>query len=411
MKLQLTLLTLCLSVLTLHAQTDTIIRVNVENEVVKRYLDEVVYAVGDSSRVTDYEIMPARNDSPRPAVVPVPVADVSGLKLFVSDDVAYANALVIEVEEGATEVAVYNLVPWQKYYFKLVAGDTILRRGEIHTEGQVRMINVPSISNVRDLGGWLVAGGRCIKYGRIYRGRELNGSHIADSVDLAVLTDQLDIGAELDMRAAYNQGNNVSAFGFLNAKEVGQDEVASYYYTSDSGQLVEHLTNYLYIYRWRREFNFIVDNLRAGRNIYIHCVWGANRTGYLALMMEGLLGVGYDGLVKDYELTTFCGQRLEKKEKIDGVLEFFQNQEGNTLQEKFRNYFLKKLNVSKSNIDFFLSEMLTDTDSPIVTQVNSPSTQRMEKACFDLQGRKLPSGTKGLTIEIGSDGKARKVIR
>ena len=411
MKLQLTLLTLCLSVLTLHAQTDTIIRVNVENEVVKRYLDEVVYAVGDSSRVTDYEIMPARNDSPRPAVVPVPVADVSGLKLFVSDDVAYANALVIEVEEGATEVAVYNLVPWQKYYFKLVAGDTILRRGEIHTEGQVRMINVPSISNVRDLGGWLVAGGRCIKYGRIYRGRELNGSHIADSVDLAVLTDQLDIGAELDMRAAYNQGNNVSAFGFLNAKEVGQDEVASYYYTSDSGQLVEHLTNYLYIYRWRREFNFIVDNLRAGRNIYIHCVWGANRTGYLALMMEGLLGVGYDGLVKDYELTTFCGQRLEKKEKIDGALEFFQNQEGNTLQEKFRNYFLKKLNVSKSNIDFFLSEMLTDTDSPIVTQVNSPSTQRMEKACFDLQGRKLPSGTKGLTIEIGSDGKARKVIR
>ena len=51
----------------------------------------------------------------------------------------------------------------------------------------------------------------------------------------------------------------------------------------------------------------IFDLLSEEKNypVYFHCVWGADRTGTLAFLINGLLGVSYEDLVKDYEMTTF----------------------------------------------------------------------------------------------------------
>ena len=39
--------------------------------------------------------------------------------------------------------------------------------------------------------------------------------------------------------------------------------------------------------------------------IYFHCHGGADRTGTLAFLLEGLLGVSESDMAKDFELTTY----------------------------------------------------------------------------------------------------------
>lgn len=44
-----------------------------------------------------------------------------------------------------------------------------------------------------------------------------------------------------------------------------------------------------------------------GNNIYFHCRIGTDRTGTLAYILEGLLGVEKEQMLEDYELSYFFG--------------------------------------------------------------------------------------------------------
>lgn len=417
-------LLLLMSVLGSHAQTDTVITVNLENAAVQRYLSEVQYVNReDTSLVLDYNVAPpSRRDIPNAAVVPIPEVDADEVLLLCSDSADFASGRVqtFTVEKGATEQAIYNLVPQCIYYFIVLADGIAVSRGEIHTEGQVRMIYVPGSNNIRDMGGWPTADGKRIKYGKLFRGAELNGAHPADSAVIEGVREQLDIQAEIDMRAWYEEESGVSAFGFTSSYTGNIDE-PPYYWTSDSGQLLEQMSQFVYQYRWRREFSFIVNNLKRDRNVFFHCVWGGDRTGYLALFMEGLLGVDYDGLIKDFELSSFY-QGTRVKSKIDPVIDTIMTFEGNTLQEKFNSLFVRLIKSSQNEIDYFREVMLEDVkanggDNPggeggPTTAIRSFEQEETgtKPVVYDLRGRKMGGlMRKGLVIEVGRDGRARKI--
>ena len=408
-----------------HAQTDTVITVNLENAAVQRYISEVQYVDReDTSLVNDYNVPPpSRRDIPNAAVVPIPETDAGEVLLLCCDSADFDSGRVqtFTVEKGAKEKAIYNLVPQCTYYYKVVADGITLSRGEIHTEGQVRMIYVPGGCNIRDMGGWPTADGKRVKYGKLFRGAELNGAHPTDSVVIEDMKEQLGIQAEIDMRGWWETDAGVSVFGFTKSY-TGSIDKPPYYWTSDSGQLPEQMSQFTYQYRWRREFSFIVNNLRYDRNVYFHCVWGGDRTGYLALFMEGLLGVDYDGLVKDYEMSSFYASGRVKS-RIDPVIDTIMTFEGNTLQEKFNSFFLRLIKSSQEEIDYFREAMLDeakgtggnddpgDDDNP-TTAIRSFKQEDVvtKPVIYDLRGRKtgIPA-RKGLVIEVGRDGRARKI--
>lgn len=360
------------------------IYVNIENDAVHDYMSDVCYAPEDTSVVLDYtKGRQARLDIPRPAVIPVPPLEADTITIqYVATE---SLPTTIGIPKGTTEALVYNLLPNNTYRYRIIADEKTVAEGEIVTTGQVRMVYTPHGRNIRDLGGWPCAGNKTIKYGRLFRGAELNGVHTSDSTDLDILTNQIGIASELDMRAWYNEDNGVTVFGFLNASQAGAWQAATYYYTSNSGQLPEDLTTYSFQYRWRREFEFIVNNLKQQRPVYMHCANGANRTGYLACLLEGLLGVGYSDLIKDYELTTFS-KRTETKEKIEPVIEFINNLEGETLQDKFNSYFINYLSVKQTDIDYFRSVMLEENTTTGISVTEHDNTI---KYAYDLLGRRV----------------------
>ena len=381
---------------------------NIQNEAVSRFMSEVTYStMDDVSQVDEYLKTAAageRLDVPQPVYVQLPelLRTYMGNKNF---SVLYWLDGTTEAEVTDTVTAkvnsqgapIYDVQPGVECQYNTYFYNNVIGSGTVTTEGPVRMINLETMRNVRDLGGWTTIDGRIIKYGKLIRGSELNGMHVASAADIRHLR-ILGVEAELDLRADYEDAHGVSAFGFKSARQAGSDEQATYLYTSDSGQLPAHLTQYMYLQRWRQVFNFIVANLRASRTIYFHCRWSADRTGYLSLLLEGLLGVPYDGLIKDYELTSFASLN-KKKEMIDPVIEIILTHKGETLQEKFEDFWVKRVGVKQTDVDYFINEMLEGEE--VVTSVSKVQQSPVSTITYDLMGRPVSPNYKGLVIRKG----------
>ncbi len=381
---------------------------NIQNEAVSRFMSEVTYStMDDISQVDEYLKTAAageRLDVPQPVYVQLPelLRTYMGNKNFSvlywldgTTDAEVTDTVTAKVNSQGAPI--YDVQPGVECQYNTYFYNNVIGSGTVTTEGPVRMINLETMRNVRDLGGWTTIDGRTIKYGKLIRGSELNGMHVASAADIRHLR-ILGVETELDLRADYEDAHGVSAFGFKSARQAGSDEQATYLYTSDSGQLPAHLTQYMYLQRWRQEFNFIVANLRASRTIYFHCRWGADRTGYLSLLLEGLLGVPYDGLIKDYELTSFASLN-KKKEMIDPVIEIILTHKGETLQEKFEDFWVKRVGVKQTDVDYFINEMLEGEE--VVTSVSKVQQSPVSTITYDLMGRPVSPNYKGLVIRKG----------
>lgn len=388
------------------------ITVNIENEVVQRYLSEVEYTREMESEVTKYVVdPPQRCDIPNPAVIAVPEVDADTVVVVWSKQSDLTDGWCQGVGKGSREALIYNLVPQQKYYYQVLAEDSVVAAGNINPQGQLRMIYAPSIRNIRDLGGWVNNEGRQIKYEKLYRGRELNGQNIADSVDIATLR-ELGIEAEIDMRYdGENDGAGISAFGFLSSAEVGSGEQPTYLFTDNSGCCEEkHLTLYYWRQRYRQEFEFMANSLREGRPVYFHCIWGADRTGMLAILLEGMLGISYSDMVKDLELTSFSDKIITKGNR-EFIFDYFDRLTGTTLQEKIRYYLTNMVGVNRTVLDYLYEELLEKGTTVGIDEV-SGTDGTVHAGTYNLHGQRLSNAQqKGLQIVVDETGHSRKTVQ
>ena len=87
-------------------------------------------------------------------------------------------------------------------------------------------------------------------------------------------------------------------------------------------------------------FRHLLD--RASYPVDFHCIAGADRTGALALVLYGILGVSEDDIRIDYSLTSYsnAGIRSEKnyRRQLDDA---FGSVPGKTLNEKIKSYVLE----------------------------------------------------------------------
>ena len=115
--------------------------------------------------------------------------------------------------------------------------------------------------------------------------------------------------------------------------------------------------------------------------IYFHCNSGADRTGTLAFLILGLLGVSYEDITRDFETTSFTyyGERWRSAIEDDkftesGVMQADSNNfiawgemyslimlyysEGGTLSDAIENYLISVCGISSENIVNFKEIML-----------------------------------------------------
>ena len=342
--------------------------VNLENVAVRRYLSQVGYTgSSDASNVAEYNVAPpARRDIPNAVMIPVP-AHEGDAEIIVQNDY-YEEVARITVPAGVSEAYVQNLIPQQHYWYQIYLNDFEIS-GAFHTTGHLRMVYAPSAYNIRDLGGWKAQDGHRTTYGHLFRGSTLNGYVSATPEDIQALKD-LGIGGEIDLRyqESYDKdmGCGTSAFGF------GSDD---YFFAAANAWTAANLNESGTQQRLKQEFDFILNHFRQGKAVYYHCAWGADRTGMLSFLLEGVLGLTIDQIYKDYELTSFSAapgatNRLKTsfQDRIDVILAL----DGATLRDKFENYFINKLGVSIADINYFRSVMLEVYPLQIDEDANVP---------------------------------------
>lgn len=246
---------------------------------------------------------------------------------------------------------IYNLLPDHRYLYKVYACHNnrlfLIRIGNIRPTGAIRMIFVDGLYNVRDIGGWKTTDGKCVSYGKIFRGSEMNGSHdIHISTDgQFTLSHQLNITADLDFRTSEE---SLEIMESPIGKSVGYVRIPIKSYLEFVADPKEQLIE-------------IMDVVTSNDIVYMHCWGGCDRTGTISWLLLGLLGVAEADLDKDYELSSFSvfGERTVDSDAFgySEMVEYIKRYPGATLQEKIENYFLDN-GVECEIIEKFKDKML-----------------------------------------------------
>jgi hypothetical protein len=227
------------------------------------------------------------------------------------------------------------------------------------------MIYLQYPHNFRDLGGWACDGGK-LKYGLLYRGAQLsyNQGTIASAADIQRLRD-LRIKYELDLRTLGQTAGRDEEIGTsddINASIIGSDVYYIKYPYSDASYVNIVDLNGSYAEQTARLMRQIVDNVIHGEPTYFHCQAGADRTGVIAAMVEGVCGVSSPSMDRDYELTSFYPSYHRTRLDTNWVAlkNYINGLDGSTLRDKFVQWFIG-IGFTIAELNAFRAAMIDGT--------------------------------------------------
>lgn len=206
--------------------------------------------------------------------------------------------------------------------------------------------------NVRDLGGWPCDGG-AVKYGLLIRGGKLAAA------DRDVLVGDLGIQHDLDLRGREGGGSDDEPD--MTGSPLGRDV----WYTRTQQYAWYALTP---VATWQAYLRCVIDAVTHREPVYFHCTAGADRTGTLACVLEGLLGMSQSDIDKDYELTTFYSgsgsdatARRRNESDWKGLINAINAVSGDTFRDKCVRFAVGTCGMSLADINAFRAAMTNGT--------------------------------------------------
>ncbi len=287
-----------------------------------------------------------------------PGADSYTLTISQNEDMT--DALTFTTSESVLYVD--ELFMGTDYYYQIEAsadGESIMSPVyEFATAHLPRAVRIDNVSNVRDIGGYYVNGGKQrVRQGMAYRGGAFEDGPITDEgIDRALNTYK--IKTELDFRG-HHEGISSSVFP---AGTELHDRFIKYPIFYFDIMKLENLTG---------ENAHFKDGLRDSMKlfadednypIYFHCHAGRDRTGTFAIILETLLGMDEVDIFTDFELTEFSrhGDWVDYNgaKSIYNYLRDF----GNGTPAKNTEKYLLEVGVTQEEIDAIKEILLEDVE-------------------------------------------------
>ena len=310
---------------------------------------------------------------------------------------------------ASNRVEVWNLEIAATYDWTVREGGE-RAKGWFSTEDQApRLIRIPKVPNVRDLGGRVIDGRR-VRQGLVYRSSGLNNNattvfytleeiekleaegKLAGMGELGAkysaklkagkaldrkflrliksdpkepgsarlteewrryMVEQLGIKTDIDLRSTRER------FG-MKCSPLGPDVKFVTMPTNYHGYASIHTVG---ADDTRRVLRVFLD--RANYPIDFHCIGGADRTGTVATILHGILGLDDDEIWKDYQVTAWQGGVNDAKHLkwFADFVKSFDRFEGATLSERIRKYVLW-LGFTEADMQTIRDIMLEPKTSP-----------------------------------------------
>ena len=276
-------------------------------------------------------------------------------KLYISTNADMSDAQCY-LTSGTSLAVDYLYVDTVYYWFvDAVYGKYTVRSEVFHftTDKTPRTVNIEGVSNARDIGGYINEDGMRIKQGMIYRSAKLD-----DITDLGeqTLLYILGIKTDLDLRG-YEEEAPIEELNYV--------PVACPWYSTGSNHIWMNDYN-------KQEFAKAIKVFADIDNypIIFHCSLGRDRTGTLAMVLGGLLGLDENTLMMEYELSVFSYWGTNGSTKYnsglrknihDTYLYIYNNYEGDSFSEKVES-FLLEIGVTAGEIASIKSIMLEEVE-------------------------------------------------
>ena len=181
-----------------------------------------------------------------------------------------------------------------------------------------RLVELEAVHNFRDLGGYAIAGGRRIGWGRLFRADGLYrltdaDIEIIDAIGVRTVID-LRSSPELDQHGCFPVDRLPVDFHHLSILDATWQRGDLPPVADTEQGAIEFLT-------WAYADMLATGADRFARAIHVlaaaesmpavfHCAAGKDRTGVLAALILGGLGVDHEVIVADYALTAAAMQRM-----------------------------------------------------------------------------------------------------
>lgn len=206
--------------------------------------------------------------------------------------------------------------------------------------------------NVRDLGGWACDGGT-VKYGLLIRGGRITAE------DRNVLVGELGVQHEIDLRG--KEGRDPSDGDVATESPLGNDV----WFTIAQKAAMYALTP---VETWQTYLRCVIDAVTHREPVYFHCTAGADRTGTLACVLEGLLGMSQSDIDTDYELTTFYSgsgtdalARRRNETDWTRLINAINAVSGDTFRDKCVHFAVGTCGMTMADINAYRAAMINGT--------------------------------------------------
>ena len=252
-------------------------------------------------------------------------------QLQISEDPDFSVFRLYPGKNNQAEIS--NLMPGKQYFWRVKTEHTLseVRRFTVAPD-HPRWVNIPNVTNCRDIGNWKTADGKKIRAGMIYRGAQFESETEGNVIFITpdgkrCFTEELHIKTELDLR-----GEEIKSFS--PAEKIYPFPLSAYASWGGYGVFTAEQMEY-----YRQIFELFADP--EIYPVYFHCAGGGDRTGTLAFMLEAVLGLDYETLLTEYELSNLSvsGERTRFSEVWKKFMEKLETlSPGGSIHEQVREY-------------------------------------------------------------------------
>ena len=220
--------------------------------------------------------------------------EAGSITVHLEDNAGWSNDY--SVTAGKAYCDITNLLPNAHYKYSATGENgKVMAQGEFDTYGHLHQCYFKSdVRNCRDLGGWITESGKMVRYRRLYRTGRWDAANLSKAGRAEIIAEGF--GGQLDLRGTSDvlSGTTVNGLDFC-APSFEQ-----------GGKAMLGVTNEVEAEKFKRCFEFSLDQVRKGKGVAFHCSLGRDRTGTLAVVFLGLLGVPEHDISKEYEVSYFA---------------------------------------------------------------------------------------------------------